>query len=84
MNIITGSHENAILVPTRAVLVDQVLIVKRGVVHRRTIKPGFRTLDFTEAVSGVSVGDRAIVADQDKLRPGQPVRQRRVDISRKK
>jgi RND family efflux transporter MFP subunit len=84
MNIITGSHENAILVPTRAVLVDQVLIVKRGVVHRRTIKPGFRTLDFTEAVSGVSVGDRAIVADQDRLRPGQPVRQRRVDISRKK
>lgn len=84
MNIITGSHENAILVPTRAVLVDQVLIVKRGTVHRRTIKPGFRTLDITEALSGISVGDHAIVADQDQLRPGQPVRQRRVDISKKK
>ena len=84
MNIITGTHENAILVPTRAVLVDQVLIVKRGVVHRRTIKAGFRTLDFTEALNGISVGDHAIVSDQDQVRPGQPVRQRRVDISKKK
>src|SRR5204863_8526308 len=29
MNIITGTHENALLVPTRALLVDQALVVKR-------------------------------------------------------
>src|SRR2546421_7537281 len=83
MNIITGTHENALLVPTRAVLVDQALVVKRGIVQRRTIKPGFRTLDFTEALSGVSAGERVVVSDQDRLKPGQPVRQRRVDISKK-
>jgi RND family efflux transporter MFP subunit len=83
MNIITGTHENALLVPTRAILVDQALVVKRGIVQRRTIKTGFRTLDFTEALSGVSAGDRVVVADQDRLRPGQPVRQRRVDNSKK-
>src|SRR5216110_3433198 len=83
MNIITGSHENALLVPTRALLVDQALVVKRGVVQRRTIKVGFRTLDFVEALSGVSAGDRVVVADQDRLKPGQPVRQRRVDNSKK-
>jgi RND family efflux transporter MFP subunit len=83
MNIITGTHENALLVPTRALLVDQALIVKRGIVHRRTIKVGFRTLDFAEALSGVSAGDRVVVTDQDRLRPGQPVRQRRVDVSKK-
>jgi RND family efflux transporter MFP subunit len=83
MNIITGSHENALLVPTRALLVDQALVVKRGIVQRRTIKVGFRTLDFAEALSGVSTGDRVVVADQDRLRPGQPVRQRRVDVSKK-
>ncbi|MDP9186006.1 MAG: efflux RND transporter periplasmic adaptor subunit [Verrucomicrobiota bacterium] len=83
MNIITGSHENALLVPTRALLVDQALIVKRGIVQRRTIKVGFRTLDFAEALSGVSTGDRVVVADQDRLRPGEPVRQRRVDVSKK-
>ena len=83
MNIITGSHENALLVPTRALLVDQALVLKRGIVQRRTIKVGFRTLDFAEALSGVSAGDRVVVADQDRLRPGQPVRQQRVDVSKK-
>jgi RND family efflux transporter MFP subunit len=83
MNIITGSHDNALLVPTRALLVDQALVVKRGIVQRRTIKVGFRTLDFAEALSGVSNGDRVVVADQDRLRPGEPVRQRRVDVSKK-
>jgi len=83
MNIITGTHENALLVPTRALMVDQALLVKRGIIQKRTIKPGFRTLDFTEALSGVSQGDRVVVADQDKLHPGQPVRQRRVDVSKK-
>ena len=83
MNIITGTHENALLVPTRAVIVDQALLVKRGIIQKRTIKPGFRTLDFTEALSGVSQGDRVVVSDQDRLHPGQPVRQRRVDNSRK-
>jgi RND family efflux transporter MFP subunit len=83
MNIITGSHENALLVPTRALFVDQALVVKRGIVQRRTIKVGFRTLDFAEALSGVSVGDRVVIADQDRLRSGQPVRQHRVDISKK-
>jgi hypothetical protein len=83
MNIITGTHENALLVPTRALIVDQALIVKRGIIQKRTIKPGFRTLDFTEALSGVAAGDRVVLSDQDRLHPGQPVRQRRADISKK-
>ncbi|HEY6070674.1 MAG TPA: efflux RND transporter periplasmic adaptor subunit [Chthoniobacterales bacterium] len=83
MNIITGTHENAVLVPTRALIVDQALVVKRGIVQRRTVKVGFRTLDFTEALSGVSTGERVVVADQDRLKPGQPVRQRRVDVTKK-
>ncbi|HEY4282575.1 MAG TPA: efflux RND transporter periplasmic adaptor subunit [Chthoniobacterales bacterium] len=79
MNIITGRHENVLLVPTRALLVDQALVINHGIVHRRTVKPGFRTLDFTEAVTGVSEGDHVVVADQDVLRPGRPVRQRIID-----
>jgi RND family efflux transporter MFP subunit len=82
MNIITGTHENALLVPTRALMVDQALLVKRGIIQKKTIKPGFRTLDFTEALSGVSAGDHVVVADQDKLHPGEPVRQRRVDAKK--
>lgn len=76
MNIITGKHENVLLVPTRALLVDQALIVKHGVVQKRTVKVGFRTLDFSEAMSGLSLGDHVVIADQDRLSPGKPVRQR--------
>ena len=78
MNIITGKHENILLVPTRALLVDQALIVKHGVVQKRTVKVGFRTLDFSEVMSGLSLADHVVVADQDRLHPGQPVRQRLI------
>ena len=78
MNIITGTHANALLVPTRALLVDQVLTVNSGVVEKRTVKVGYRTLDYAEALSGVSEGDYVAVSKQDKLRPGQPVRTRVV------
>jgi RND family efflux transporter MFP subunit len=83
MNIITGTHQNALLVPTRALLVDQALVVKHGVIQRRTVKVGFRTLDYAEALSGLSLGDRVVVSDQDRLHSGQAVRQRRVDRSTK-
>src|SRR6478672_5893663 len=78
MNIITGTHENALLVPTRALLVDQALIVNHGIVHSRTVGIGFRTLDFTEVTSGLKEGSHVIVSDQDKFRPGETVRQRKV------
>lgn len=80
MNIITGTHENVLLVPTRALLVDQALVVNKGVVQKRTVKVGFQTLDFSEAMKGISEGDRVILSDQDRLRPGRPVRQRKIDI----
>jgi RND family efflux transporter MFP subunit len=76
MNIITGTHENALLLPTRALVVDQALVVRHGLIESRTVKVGYRTLDFSEVLSGVSEGERAILSDQDKLRPGRPVRQR--------
>jgi len=78
MNIITGVHQNALLVPTRALLVDQALVVNGGIVHPRTVNVGFRTLDFSEALNGLADGDHVIVSDQDKFHSGQPVRQRMV------
>jgi RND family efflux transporter MFP subunit len=78
MNIITGVHDNALLVPTRALLVDQALVVNGGITQRRTVNVGFRTLDFSEALNGLSEGDHVIISDQDKFHSGQPVRQRVV------
>jgi RND family efflux transporter MFP subunit len=76
MNIITGTHENVLLLPTRALVVDQALVVRHGLIESRTVKVGYRTLDFSEVLSGVSEGERAVLSDQDKLRPGRPVRTR--------
>lgn len=81
MNIITGKHENVLIVPSRALLVDQALVVKRGIVRTRTVKTGFRTLDFTEVVNGISEGDHVVLADQDRLQPGRFVHQRMVEVS---
>jgi RND family efflux transporter MFP subunit len=78
MNIITGTHQNALLVPTRALLVDQALVVRHGIVESRTVGVGFRTLDFTEVTSGLAEGNRVIVSDQEKFRPGEAVRQRTI------
>ena len=78
MNIITGQHANALLVPTRALLVDQVWQIKHSVVVKRTVKIGYRTLEFSEVLDGLKEGDRVVVSDQDKLRSGQFVRQRTV------
>jgi len=81
MNIITGRHENVLLLPTRALVVDQALIVKRSVVQARTVKIGYRTLDYSEIVDGLAEGERAILSDQDKLRPGKLVRQRVAKVA---
>ena len=78
MIIITGTRPNALLVPTRSLLVDQALIVKRGIVNSRTVGVGFRTLDFTEVTSGLTEGSHVIVSDQDKFHLGESVRQRMV------
>jgi RND family efflux transporter MFP subunit len=80
MNIITGVHENALLVPTRALLVDQALVVNGGIVQPRTVTVGFRTLDFSEALNGLAEGDHVILSDQDKFHSGQPVRQRMITL----
>jgi hypothetical protein len=78
MNIITGNHDNVLIVPSRALLVDQALVVKNGIVRARTVKTGFRTLDFTEVLNGLSDRDHVVVADHDRLQPGQFVHQRMV------
>ncbi len=79
MNIITGKHENVLLLPARALLVDQALLVKNNIVRKRTIQVGYRTLEYAEAIRGVAERDQVVVSDQDKLRPGQLVRQRMLD-----
>ncbi len=81
MNIITGTHYNVLVVPSRALLVDQALVINRGIVQKRTVKVGYRTLDVSEVMNGISLGERVVVADQDRLHPGRIVRSRTIRFS---
>jgi RND family efflux transporter MFP subunit len=74
MNIILGRKENALIIPARALLVDQVLLVKRGVIQQRTVEVGFKSLEFAEITKGLNEGDQVVVADQDAFRTGERVR----------
>jgi RND family efflux transporter MFP subunit len=74
MNIIAGKRENALIIPSRSVLAERVLVVKNGVVKPRTVKIGFRNLERAEILDGLKEGEEVVVADQDLFKPGQRVR----------
>ncbi len=74
MNIIAGQRENALIIPSRAVLADRVFVVKDNVVKPRAVKVGFRNLERAEILEGLKEGEQVVVADQDLFRPGQRVR----------
>ncbi len=74
MNIVAGKREDALIIPSRAVLADHVFVVKDNVVKPRAVKIGFRNLERTEILEGLKEGEQVVVADQDLFRPGQRVR----------
>ena len=74
MNIIIARRENALVIPTRALMTDQVFIVEDGVIKMRSLKVGYRGLETVEIVNGLSEGDEVVVSDQEGFRPGQRVR----------
>jgi len=71
MNIITECTKMRCSCDARRWLVDQALVVNGGIVQRRTVNVGFRTLDFSEALSGLKTAIHVIVSDQDKFHSGQ-------------
>ncbi len=74
MLITVGRKENALIVPARAVNIDQVFIVENGVVEQRPVKIGFKGADYAEIVTGLQEGEQVIVEDQDAFHVGQRVR----------
>jgi hypothetical protein len=79
MNILLGRKENALIIPARALLVDQVLLVEDGVVEQHTVKTGFKSLEFVEIIDGLRDGAQVIVSDQDAFASGQRVRPTKIN-----
>ncbi|HVS51462.1 MAG TPA: efflux RND transporter periplasmic adaptor subunit [Opitutaceae bacterium] len=75
VTITVASRENQPLIPRRALLPDDaVLVVKNDRVEKRKIKIGFKSLNLVEALAGVAPGEQVIVEDVDQFRDGQHVR----------
>lgn len=79
VRIPVSEHENAILVPRRAVQELQgaktVMVVDaQNKVQLRTIKVGDKSDDFLIVLEGLSAGERVIVEGMQKVRPGSEVR----------
>jgi membrane fusion protein (multidrug efflux system) len=73
-----GSRDNALLIPTRAVMgpagARTVVIVRQGKSERRIVRVGPDIDGKTEVLEGLVVGDTVIVAGQALLRDGAAVR----------
>jgi RND family efflux transporter MFP subunit len=76
MNIIIGERKNTLTVPSRAIRHgDSVLAVIDGRVKEIRVRTGFRTLERTEILDGLSEGTDVVLSDQDLYKPGVRVRE---------
>jgi RND family efflux transporter MFP subunit len=66
-------HANAII-PRRAILNDNVYVVKDGKVELRPIKTGYVWLTGVEVLEGLEPGEAVIVEDLDSFRAGDGVK----------
>jgi membrane fusion protein (multidrug efflux system) len=73
-----GSRNNALLIPTRAVMgpagARAVVIVRQGKSERKLVRVGPDIDGTTEVLEGLALGDTVIVAGQALLRDGSAVR----------
>jgi multidrug efflux pump subunit AcrA (membrane-fusion protein) len=77
LNIIIGRHDNALIIPTRAILsgvTPTVLVVVDGIVESREVKIGYRSIELAEVTSGINEGDLIILGDHDLYKPGTRVK----------
>lgn len=77
VNIVTARHEDAVLVPSRALFEEQgqsiLYVVEDGKAIRRVVETGFVDGDLTEVMSGAAVGELVVTKGQRQLRDGAGV-----------
>lgn len=74
VTITVGKRMAKAIVPRRALLNDNVYVVKDGVVELRPVTKGFIWLTGVEILSGLEPGEQVIVEDLDSFRAGEHVR----------
>lgn len=71
--LVKERHENAILVPRRALVGNRLYVVEDGKIEVREVKFGFLSLNRAEILEGIEVGEKVVLEGQDMLRDGQSV-----------
>jgi len=76
--ITTETHRNTLIIPKKALIlesdVDQVYIYQDGKAHKVTLKLDIASGDKVEVVAGLNEGALVVVAGQEGLREGLPIR----------
>jgi len=76
--IITDTHHDALIIPKKALILesdlDQVYIFKDGTARKADLAVGYSAGDDLEVLSGLAEGDLVVIAGQDGLREGLPLR----------
>ncbi len=70
VSVIIGEHEDALLIPHRALLNNVVYVVNNGIVELRSVKTGYEGLNLVEIVDGLEEGESVIVEELDRFREG--------------
>jgi RND family efflux transporter MFP subunit len=74
VTIETGKHAAKAIIPRRALLNDNVYVVKDGKVELRPVKKGYVWLTGAEITEGLEAGEQVIVEDLDSFRAGDTVK----------
>jgi len=73
-SIVVGKHDNALIVPRRALSGDKLFVVKNGRVQLRTVSLGYVGLNEAEILTGVDEGEAVITEELDRFNDGARVR----------
>jgi RND family efflux transporter MFP subunit len=74
VSIVTGKHDNALIIPRRALFGSSVYVVNDNRVQFRQVKTGYTSLNAVEILSGLQIGDLVIVDQLESFRDGDRVR----------
>jgi RND family efflux transporter MFP subunit len=74
VSIVIEQRANAVTIPRRAVVGDEVFVAADGVVTRRKVTKGFEGLNEIEITAGLKAGELVVVEQQDRFHDGERVR----------
>lgn len=82
VSFFAGEHDNALLIPRRALFGENVIVVENGHVQVRKVKVGYLSLISAEILDGLNEGDLVLTENLDLFRDGESVRVTTIEDSK--